>query len=178
MPTIVPATPAQLQFIRKLLAERQGNPQAESVRDALNERRDHGPITKRQASGAITELLTIEATAPAAKAPACTTTVPEGHYATTSRTGANDLDFWRVDRPTEGKWAGRVFVKRVIGGRADSPVRGTEASQALAAIELAGPAAAGQLYGQEVGRCYACNRHLTDATSRQLGIGPDCRAKG
>lgn len=39
--------------------------------------------------------------------------VPEGHYAITS-TGANDLAFYRVDRPVDGPWAGRTFVKMVI----------------------------------------------------------------
>lgn len=101
--------------------------------------------------------------------------VPAGHYATPSRTGNNDLDFWRVDRPTEGRWAGRVFVKRMIGGHPATPVRGSEAHAALAAIADYGIDRAATLYGVEIGRCYVCNRTLTDETSRVLGIGPDCR---
>lgn len=100
--------------------------------------------------------------------------VPAGHYATASRTGHNDLDFWRVDRPTEGSWRGRTFVKRVIGGRPSQRVRGGEMVAALKAILEAGPAKAGELYGREIGRCYHCNRHLTDDLSRQRGVGPDC----
>ena len=100
--------------------------------------------------------------------------IPAGHYAVDSLTGNNDLDFFRVDRPTEGRWAGRTFVKRVIGGKADSPVRGATARAALEAIEKAGPAEATKLYGQEIGRCGRCNRRLTDELSRQRGIGPDC----
>jgi hypothetical protein len=177
MATTTPYQPAkQVAFIRTLLAERDGNSAAEAIRDGLNSARTDGPISRKLASSAIECLLKIKV-AKAAAAPEAATAVPEGHYATTSRTGTNDLDFWRVDRPTEGRWAGRVFVKRVIGGRADQAVRGTEAEQALAAIEAAGVAEAGQLYGQQVGRCCRCNRHLTDETSRQLGIGPDCRAK-
>ena len=100
--------------------------------------------------------------------------VPEGHYAIDSLTGAQDLDFFRVDRPAEGQSAGRVFVKRVIGGRPDTAVRGKTARQALDAILAAGPQEASQRYGQELGQCGACNRHLTDEISRARGIGPEC----
>jgi hypothetical protein len=166
------ATTKQTDFIRTLLAERAGNEAAEAVRDALNARRPQG-ISAAVASDAITRLLAIKvprrATAPEGDEP----TVPAGHYATISRTGSQDLDFWRVDCPTEGRWAGRTFVKRVIGGHEDTPVRGEEARQALAAI--AGDPEAGPRYGQEIGRCYRCNRTLTDQTSRDLGIGPTCR---
>ena len=82
--------------------------------------------------------------------------VPAGHYATASRTGNNDLDFFRVDRPTEGRWAGYTFVKRVIGGHEDQRLDRTQSALALEAIAAAGPAAAGRLYGQEVGRCCRC----------------------
>ena len=101
--------------------------------------------------------------------------VPTGHYAVASATGHNDLDFYRVERPTEGRWAGRTFVRRVIGGRPAVPVRGAEARVALARIDDAGVDACAARYGIELGRCYRCNRHLTDRVSRMLGIGPDCR---
>jgi len=103
--------------------------------------------------------------------------VPEGFYAVASRTGNNDLDFFSVDRPSEGRWAGSVFVKRVIGGHVDTPVRGAEARSALEAIVEQGISESGALYGREIGRCYVCNRHLTDELSRELGIGPTCRER-
>jgi hypothetical protein len=103
--------------------------------------------------------------------------VPAGRYAVASRTGNNDLDFYKVDRPTEGKWAGRTFVKRIIGGHDDTPVRGAEARQALQAIVNAGTFAAGALYGQTIGECGRCGRHLTDETSRAQGYGPECITK-
>lgn len=105
------------------------------------------------------------------------TDVPAGHYAVPSLTGNNDLDFFRVDRPYEGRWAGRVFVKRVIGGRPNSPVRGRTYTEALLAIRAAGAAEAARRYAQELGRCSRCNRHLTDETSRAYGMGPECRSK-
>lgn len=103
--------------------------------------------------------------------------VPAGYYAVESATGNNDLDFFRVDKPTDGKWRGYTFVKRVVGGHSDIRIRGTQAEAAMQAIVAAGPFKAGQLYGQKIGRCYKCHRSLTDETSRQLGIGPECRKK-
>jgi hypothetical protein len=102
--------------------------------------------------------------------------VPEGHYAVPSATGNNDLDFYRVDRPTEGKYAGRVFVKRVIGGHPDTNVRYAEKLSALQRIAFGTPELAGPRYGQEIGQCARCNRHLTDEDSRTAGYGADCRA--
>jgi len=101
--------------------------------------------------------------------------VPAGRYATDSRTGNNDSDFWRVDRPTDGRWAGYTFVSRVIGGHEDTRVRGAEAREALDAIVAAGPQEAMLRYGREIGECGRCGRHLTDETSRAYGLGPDCR---
>lgn len=108
-------------------------------------------------------------------AAALPSSVPEGHYAVPSATGNNDLDFYRVDRPTEGNWAGRVFVKVIIGGHPEYAVRGRKVGEVLTRIAEFGHQAAALKYGQEIGRCYRCNRSLTDETSRALGIGPDCR---
>jgi uncharacterized protein DUF6011 len=105
------------------------------------------------------------------------TDVPDGYYATASRSGRNDLDFWKVERPREGKWAGRTFVRRVIGGKPDANTTNMQARLALLAIREAGTKAAALLYATELGLCSACNRHLTDEESRRLGIGPVCREK-
>jgi hypothetical protein len=189
MPTTYGPTEKQVTFLRKLLAERH-----EGADLALRLRQLEAWLPnadKAAASHMIERVMarpklvgaTAEPTAPKGctgrniyelAKPGDLAYVPEGHYATPSATGNNDLDFWRVDRPTEGRWAGRVFVKRVIGGRADQAVRGAEAIDALRAICADHPHHAMVLYGQEVGRCGRCNRHLTDEASRQRGLGPDC----
>lgn len=168
------ATDSQMSYLRNLLAEREvPTSQVEQVQEALG-----GQLTKRQASTWIDALQQHPKTA----RPQANTTslpdVPAGHYATASRTGNNDLDFWRVDRPTQGQWAGRTFVKRVIGGHEDQRVNLTETRAALEAILAAGLEEASRAYGQSIGRCGRCNRSLTDETSRAYGIGPDCRSKG
>lgn len=102
--------------------------------------------------------------------------VPSGHYAIDS-SGDNDTAFYRVDNITEGRWAGRTFVKMVVGGHPDMNVRPAAIPGILARIIDAGIETAAVRYGQEIGRCYRCNRTLTDEVSRELGIGPDCRTK-
>lgn len=167
-------TDKQITFLRTLLAERAGIEAAEIIRQTLNERREARQLDRKTVSAAIECLLAIKVRTSHERPhdPTCPD-VAEGYYAVRSRTGSNDFDFFRVDRPTEGRWAGRTFVKRVIGGRADTPVRGAEAHQALVAI--AADAEAMARYGIEIGQCGRCNRHLTDETSRSLGIGPECR---
>jgi hypothetical protein len=102
--------------------------------------------------------------------------VPSGHYAIESN-GQNDLLFVRVDNITEGKWAGRTFVKMIVGGHPDAPIRGAAALSVLKRITEAGVEDARTLYGQQIGRCWMCNRTLTDEASRQAGIGPDCATR-
>jgi hypothetical protein len=104
--------------------------------------------------------------------------ISQGHYATPSLTGHNDLDFWRVDRPSEGPYAGKMFVKRIVGGKPEMNVKRDTKFRALEAILELGVDAAALLYGRELGRCSRCNRHLTDEISRQYGKGPECRSKG
>lgn len=95
-----------------------------------------------------------------------------GYYAV-SRHGS--LEFFRVERPTEGKWAGKTFVKRQSSDSFDRMEWG-ETGEVLDAI-AADPETAGRVYGQEIGRCYRCHRTLTDKESRSRGLGPDCAEK-
>ena len=47
----------------------------------------------------------------------------------------------------------------------------TDLLRILAASDLQ---SAGRRYGTTTGRCWRCNRHLTDAISNILGVGPEC----
>lgn len=101
-------------------------------------------------------------------------TMPEGYYAVPSRTGNNDLDFYRVDRPRKGDWAGFVFVKRIIGGHPPQRISKGEQMGALDRIQRAGWSQAAQKYSRETGQCYRCRIELTDDASRALGLGETC----
>ena len=103
--------------------------------------------------------------------------VPAGRYAVATEDGAtNALAFYKVDRPTEGRWAGYTFVKLIVSD--DEQRLSRAASQAvLAKIAEAGPAEASALYGHEIGSCGVCGRTLTNDESRARGIGPVCAAR-
>jgi hypothetical protein len=130
------------------------------------------------ASCAINELKALPKLAgdPNASAPiAPKVDVPEGRYAVDGEDGT--LKFYQVDRPTEGKWAGYVFVK-VQASDELHPIRGRAARDAiLAKIAEVGPEAASKRYGHEIGACGVCGRTLTDENSRANGIGPICSQK-
>lgn len=102
--------------------------------------------------------------------------VPAGYYAVKS-SGDNDLAFYKVDRPDKGQHAGSVFVRLVVGGQADRNVSRSQVAGILQRIIEAGPAEAMARFGQEIGSCGACGRHLTDEESRQRGLGPFCATK-
>jgi hypothetical protein len=103
--------------------------------------------------------------------------VPAGRYAIDTNDGAhNGVAFYKVDRPTEGKWVGRVFVKLMVS---DEEQRLGKAASAtvLAKIAEVGAEAASARYGHEIGECGVCGRTLTNDASRARGIGPVCAEK-
>lgn len=135
------------------------------------------PLTKAGASAMIDAMLDLPKFEADAATPAVTDfpEVPAGRYAIRTNDGAhNDIAFYKVDRPTEGKWAGRVFVKLM---QSDEEIALNHAAQrgVLARIAEVGPEAASALYGQEIGKCGVCGRTLTNDDSRAVGIGPKCR---
>lgn len=99
--------------------------------------------------------------------------VAAGRYAVEGLDGT--LRFYKVDRPTDGKWAGRTFVK-VYASDNTWPVKGAYAHKVLHEIAQ-DPKAAMLRYGREIGACGHCGRTLTDETSRANGIGPVCAGR-
>lgn len=98
--------------------------------------------------------------------------VPAGRYAVDVD---GKLGFFKVDRPTEGRWAGAAFVTQQVSD-AEYPVRGGRKNLVLAAV-AANPQAASMRYGREIGKCGVCGRTLTNEESRAAGIGPICRGE-
>lgn len=96
--------------------------------------------------------------------------VPAGRYALDTEDG---VKFYTVARPTEGKWAGRLFLN-VQASDDEWPVK--NAATKLAVLRQIGADVHGAMlrYGLELGACGKCGRTLTDETSRAMGIGPEC----
>lgn len=100
--------------------------------------------------------------------------VPAGRYAVVVE---DDVRFFQVDRPTEGKWSGWTFVNRIhANGLRINAVKGTDAEAILDQI-AADPLAASAEYGKHTGVCGMCMRMLTNPESVARGIGPICAGR-
>ena len=102
---------------------------------------------------------------------------PVLRFALPSATGNNDLDFFTVSVTSFRGVPNGVKVRRVIGGHADQPLALDQGVEALKRLTDGDIAAACRSYGQHLGYCCRCGRHLTDEASRLAGIGPDCATK-
>jgi hypothetical protein len=100
--------------------------------------------------------------------------VPAGRYAVPGDDGV--IKFYRVDKPTEGTWAGRTFVK-VRAGDDWLPVRYATARQGILRKIGEDVRAASIRYGLELGQCGVCGRTLTNPESIAKGIGPVCEGR-
>jgi uncharacterized protein DUF6011 len=165
MTTTYPASTAQTDLITRLLGEKDLTGTPFEGHAAAPEGLTGGK--GGSASAAITALFALPRGA-ATAAPE----VPAGRYAVEHE---GTLKFYRVDRPTEGRWAGYTFVK-VQASDDLYPVRGRAAASVLTAI-AADPREAMLRYGREIGSCGHCGRTLTDDASRAAGIGPVCATK-
>lgn len=155
-----PATQKQMDYLRSLWRERGESP-------ATN-------LSKNEASAEIQRLLGLPKVPTTSAAPALAD-VPAGRYAL--RDGDGSVRFYIVDKPLEGRWAGRTFVSRQASDD-KYPVRNpTERANILEAIEHTGVKESMLLYGKEIGSCGHCGRTLTNDESRAAGIGPICRGK-
>lgn len=104
-------------------------------------------------------------------------TNPKLRFALPSATGNNDLDFFTVSITSFRGVPNGVRVSRVIGGHADQPLPLKQGLPVLQRLLDTDVRAAATTYGQHLGYCCRCGRHLTDEASRLAGIGPDCATK-
>lgn len=177
-PAPAPATPKQIGFIVTLLGERDysGETRVKFLDRlnfiAANWDTELGKMTRVQASELISYLMTmpkIETDVPTATP----SDVPVGRYAVVLY---DELVFVKVDRPVEGQWAGRTFVTQQVS---DDFMRVSRSRQdaMLDQIRSDGFEKAMTRYGRYLGVCGDCGKTLTNAESREEGIGPVCRSK-
>lgn len=172
------ATPKQVALIHQLFDEKdlaaETRPAwrrrtAELARNANAVRN----LDRQAASNLITYLFGLPKFPGFESAPTAFAAVPAGHYALEQESG---LVFVRVDRPEEGKWAGRVFVSLQHGDEYTTMNREAGFTM-LGRIMDQGVLECSTRYGREIGRCGVCHRTLTNEESRMAGIGPICREK-
>jgi hypothetical protein len=178
--TVHPASRKQIDYVKDLLDERE-LPLQNSTLSELKERAEE--LNNRAASKWIETLKALPKKHAAQRPTGSTSTiksdVPEGRYAVTGEDGTTD--FYKVDRPTEGKWAGYIFVKLGLGGPHGDPrwerIPLRNVQTILNKIAADGPKEAMLRYGKELGHCGHCGRTLTNPESIEAGIGPVCRGK-
>lgn len=83
------------------------------------------------------------------------------------------MRYFKVDRPTDGRWRGYTFVDEQASDDYWPVKDRTRRAAVLAAIAV-DPHAALIRYGRTIGACGRCGRTLTDESSRAAGIGPEC----
>lgn len=114
--------------------------------------------------------------APPVKAPVVLNldVIPAAKYVAKDATGT--LVFIEVQRAEKGKWAGKTFVKQLIGapGNWRKVPMYPWASSALLGQVAADPKAAALAYYTNFTVCSRCDAPLSDEVSRARGLGPDC----
>lgn len=97
-----------------------------------------------------------------------------GYYAIEEQ---DRIRFFRVERPTKGKWAGRTYIKEQASA-AFYPIEPKARGYALLTQIATDPEQAGRLYAETLRKCTRCNRPLTLEESRERGMGSDCFKSG
>ena len=161
------ATTKQVDFARTLITELEGD-NAEEFFQAHVEAGTFDAMGLT--SGLIDALLARKRALPRAAAPQPEMPAP-GYYCADYE---GVLRFYRVAEG-KGRWEGRTFINRYKSDELGRVFRPAHAAR-IPAI-LADPLAAAKRFAQETTHCYVCGRRLTDAHSRELGIGPDCRGR-
>lgn len=137
-------------------------------------------LSKKVASGWIESLLKFPKLAGTNLSAKVTTQVPNGHYCVDGTTigdgGDSGLRFYKVNTPTQGKWAGFTFVD-AQGGPTYYPIKNRAHKEQILKAIAKDPREAAIRYGKELGVCGICNTELTNEESRSYGIGPICRKK-
>ena len=169
-----PASDRQLRFLAALLDEREIPATAEATAE---ERRAKGKalvasgrMTSAQASKSIEFLLGQPKLPEQGIAD-----VPAGRYALVEEDGVTR--FYKVDRPTEGRWEGMTFLS-IFASSETHPIKDRRRKARVLAEIAADVEGSLRRYGHELGHCGVCGRELTDETSRERGIGPVCYEKG
>lgn len=122
--------------------------------------------------------LTLPAEIRQAATPQPVNDVPEGRYAV--RGSDRTVDFYKVDCPTEGRWAGYVFASLLTGAPGDwAKQRLSKPATAtlLARIQAAGVEDSARLFGEKTESCGNCGSPLSDPQSRVAGYGETCAGK-
>jgi len=162
--TVRPPSPASLNYVRSLLAGREGIPEAEAIRTVLNEARANGNLSQSLVSSSIDALTKIARPRASQPRPGQPTAernigdvhVHEGRYYRIHESQRTGGQYACVFDPATGRFE---YAKGAI--RLCTPANKATAEQA---------ATFGHLYHQ----CVFCARRLDTPESTAVGYGPVC----
>ncbi len=88
-------------------------------------------------------------------------------------------DFYEVNKPTSGRWAGYTFITMLVGAPGDyrKVKMSKERREAILDAIDKDPKQAMVDYGLQSGVCGRCHSPLTDPDSLARGLGPVCAGK-
>lgn len=172
-----PATERQLGLLNSLMEEKErgGTELPDGVSETCMNVCDSKAIGKKEASEAIEALLKLPRGVKSAKKCDKHESVIAGRYALPADDG--HVVFYQVDRPTEGRWNGYVFVKTLIGGVGHwttYPQKEAAGQNILERIEKFGVRESAQLFGWKAKHCGRCMSPLSQIQSRAAGYGAHC----
>lgn len=180
-------TERQVKYVRDLLAERVGNPDAEALRSGLNAMQQSGGLNRRFVSACIDALLKIESTPKApAPAPAAAAPAPEPFETKKGDIHVVGDKFVRVhvsqgngypyacvaDIIREAIWDGDTLVE-------PGEVEWTKVTGLIRRLDATTKAAPEQAmqFARLAGRCIYCSRAIDTPESTKVGYGPVCARK-
>ncbi len=173
------ATPKQISFVRDLLATREVDADiAAHIEDTISA----GYYSKWHASEDINAFLALPKRAKATGGmQALLSSVPKSKYAIpaaelelSSVQIANDLFFVEIK-----EYMNTLYIRSLHGapGAFNRAKLTAEQTKDVIAILATDPYKYTQLFGKHHSCCGSCGAELTDARSRELQLGPECRKK-
>ncbi len=144
-------------------------------RNFLNDPSNVQRLNKDQAHSAINLLLSLPTLYGQREPTDDESKVGEGRYFIVDPT-TDEERFFRVDKPTEGRWKGYTFLK-VRASDHFYPIKDKERREAILAEIAKEPVQAMNEYGIRLGHCGRCGRTLTNIDSRLRGLGPICAGR-
>jgi hypothetical protein len=182
--TFVPASQKQIDFLTDLLATRVCEP---ADRDSWFSKIYEGELDKSTASTAISALVNAprktDDPAPKSKMQALLASIPKSKYAVP----VAELMYSEVEDDFKGdlvflelkEFNGTLYVRRLDGAPGDFTRSRMTLPQVTELMNLIkqDPHKYAKIFGEHYTCCGSCGSPLTDARSRELMLGPECRKK-
>lgn len=180
--TLTPPTAAQLSYLRNLVAQKQMPAEVRLGAELAMSRLD---FTRAQASQLIDRFARLQDRPREAQPVAshlvglphskyALSTEELGHQHAASLAGRNDMAFFEVK-----EYRGTVYMRQLFGapGSFNKSRLSSADERAVALLIQVDPLRAAQRFAVHYSCCARCGAELTDQTSRELGLGPTCRAQ-